>query len=115
MAERRILRRPTKPLGERADQLAERGRSGEPCFVLKRWVYTVGKMSQKWSVVGGVGGSLFQPGRPASTKNVVVFRQAKNLPSNVDFVGFVWLGILEGLGAWLTNSTVWVRRRIAGG
>ena len=27
-------------LNERADRLAERGRSGEPCFVLQRWVYT---------------------------------------------------------------------------
>ena len=30
------------PLNERADRLAERGRSGEPCFVLQRWVYTIG-------------------------------------------------------------------------
>ena len=32
------------PLYERADRLAERGRSGEPCFdsfVLQRWVYTI--------------------------------------------------------------------------
>ena len=34
-------------LNERADRLAddrlaERGRSGEPCFVLQRWVYTIG-------------------------------------------------------------------------
>ena len=28
------------PLNERADRLAERGRSGEPCFVLQRWVHT---------------------------------------------------------------------------
>ena len=31
------------PLNERADQLAEKGRSGEPCFVLHRWVYTIGR------------------------------------------------------------------------
>ena len=31
------------PLNERADQLAEKGRSGEPCFVLHRWVYTIGE------------------------------------------------------------------------
>ena len=30
------------PLNERADRLAERGRSGEPCFVLQRWVCTIG-------------------------------------------------------------------------
>ena len=30
------------PLNERADRLAERGRSREPCFNLKRWVYTIG-------------------------------------------------------------------------
>ena len=30
------------PLNERADRLAERGRSGEPCFVLQRWVSTIG-------------------------------------------------------------------------
>ena len=30
------------PLNERADRLAERGRSGEPCFVLQGWVYTIG-------------------------------------------------------------------------
>ena len=31
------------PLNERADRLAERGRSGAPCFVLRRWVYTIGE------------------------------------------------------------------------
>ena len=31
------------PLNERADRLAERGRTGEPCFALRRWVYTVGE------------------------------------------------------------------------
>ena len=31
------------PLNERADQLAEKGRSGDPCFVLHRWVYTIGE------------------------------------------------------------------------
>ena len=30
-------------LNERADRLAERGRSGAPRFVLKRWVYTIGE------------------------------------------------------------------------
>ena len=30
------------PLNERADRLAERGRSGDPCFNLRRWVYTIG-------------------------------------------------------------------------
>ena len=30
------------PLNEQADRLAERGRSGTPCFVLKRWVYIIG-------------------------------------------------------------------------
>ena len=30
------------PLNERADRLAERGRSGDPCFTLRRWVYTIG-------------------------------------------------------------------------
>ena len=29
-------------LNERADRPAERGHSGEPCFVLQRWVYTIG-------------------------------------------------------------------------
>ena len=31
------------PLNERADRLAERGRSGAPCFVLKWWVSTIGE------------------------------------------------------------------------
>ena len=31
------------PLDERADRLAERGRSGEPCFVVQRWAYTIGE------------------------------------------------------------------------
>ena len=31
------------PLNERADRLAERGRSGIPCFSLRRWVYTIGE------------------------------------------------------------------------
>ena len=30
------------PLNERADRLVERGRFGEPCFALQRWVYTIG-------------------------------------------------------------------------
>ena len=31
------------PLNERADRLAERGRSSTPCFTLRRWVYTTGE------------------------------------------------------------------------
>ena len=38
------------PLNERADRLAERGRSGEPCFVLHRWVYTIGVDQPELSV-----------------------------------------------------------------
>ena len=38
------------PLNERADRLAERGRSGEPCFVLQRWVYTIGVDEPELSV-----------------------------------------------------------------
>ena len=34
---------PFLPLNGRADRLAERGRTGEPCFALRRWVYTVGE------------------------------------------------------------------------
>ena len=37
LAKQRLL-----PLSERADRLAERGRSGEACFVLQSWAYTVG-------------------------------------------------------------------------
>ena len=36
--------------GERADRLVERGRSGEPCFVLQRWVYTIGVDEPELSV-----------------------------------------------------------------
>ena len=38
------------PLNERADRLAERGRSGEPCFVLQGWVYTIGVDEPELSV-----------------------------------------------------------------
>ena len=38
------------PLMKRADRLAERGRSGEPCFVLQRWVYTIGVDEPELSV-----------------------------------------------------------------
>ena len=38
------------PLNERPDRLAECGRSGEPCFVLQRWVYTIGVDEPELSV-----------------------------------------------------------------
>ena len=38
------------PLNKRADRMAERGRSGEPCFVLQRWVYTIGLDEPELSV-----------------------------------------------------------------
>ena len=44
------------PLNEGADRLAERGRSGDPCFVLQCWVTPLVRMSisYQWRDVDGV-------------------------------------------------------------
>ena len=77
------------PLNERADRLAERGRSGEPCFVLQRWVYTVGIDEPELAVERCRWcRRIFLPQvRPVFMRLVVGLRWENNRPLNVGNAG----------------------------
>ena len=93
------------PLNERADRLAERGCSGEPCFLLQRCVYTIGADEPELSA------NFFNLRRGLEhMRRDVGFGWEKNLLLDVVNAGCGFLGILVGQNAWLMNNTVWVQR-----
>ena len=101
------------PLNERADRLAERGRSGEPCFVLQRWVYTIGVDEPELSVercrwCRRIFSTLWA--RRVYVRLGVGLRWEKSRLLNVGNAGCGSLGILVGQSAWLTSNIVWVQR-----
>ena len=100
------------PLNERADCLAERGRSGEPCFVLQRWVYTIGVDEPKLSVercrwCRRIFSTL---GAASILEARCRLKVGENRLLNVGNAGCGSLGILVGQNAWLMNNTVWFQR-----
>ena len=99
-------------LNERADRLAERGRSGVPCFVLRRWVYTIGEDEPELAVerCRFCRRIFLRPGRLTYMRLVVVCVVMLDLPFLVVSVGCCLLAILEGLFGEATNNTAWVVR-----
>ena len=100
------------PLNERADRLAERGRSGEPCFVLQRWVYTIGIDEPELSVE-----SCRWCRRIFSTLGAASIHEARCRLKVGEKPAFecrkCGMRLPRHFGrenAWLTNNTVWVQR-----
>ena len=99
------------PLNERADRLAERGRSGDPCFVLQRWVYTIGVDEPELSVERCRWcRRIFSTLGAASIHEARCRLKVGSRLLNVGNAACGSLGILVGPNAWLMSNTVWVQR-----
>ena len=97
------------PLNERADRLAERGRSGVPYFVLRRWVYTIGEGEPELAVerCGFCRRIFLLLGWPTFMRLVVVCVGMLDRPFLVVSVGCCLHDILVGQFGGTMNNTVW--------
>ena len=95
------------PLSERADRWAESGRSRDPCFNLRRWVYTIGTDEPELAVERRR--ILFLLGLLASMRLDVDLGRELSQPLSAESVGGNLHNTLAERNVSHTNNTVWAR------